>query len=97
MSVTPDFLTIKQAAHHVNKSEQTIRRLVKQHALTSHIRIESTPKGDVYLISQTFLADHFSLVSAPIEEVSLTSSGSGQKPELVQLQQLLERRVERFD
>jgi excisionase family DNA binding protein len=45
MNVIPDFLTIKEAAHHVNRSEQTIRRLVKQHALTSHVRIESTLKG----------------------------------------------------
>jgi excisionase family DNA binding protein len=92
MDVISDFLTIKQAAHYIGKSEQTIRRLVKQHALTSHIRVEPTAKGKVYLISQTFLADHFSVVNKPIEEVLLPASEPEQEPELAQLQQLLAER-----
>jgi hypothetical protein len=59
MEGTTTFLTIKQAAQQVNKSEQTIRRLVKQHAKTSHIQVEQTPKGSTYLISQTFLAQQY--------------------------------------
>ncbi len=59
MENTATFLTIKQAAQQVNKSEQTIRRLVKQHAKTSHIQVEQTPKGNTYLISQTFLAQQY--------------------------------------
>jgi hypothetical protein len=59
MDNTATFLTIKQAAQQVNKSEQTIRRLVKQHAKTSHIQVEQTPKGSTYLISQTFLAQQY--------------------------------------
>ena len=59
MDNTATFLTIKQAAQQVNKSEQTIRRLVKQHAKTSHIQVEHTPKGNTYLISQTFLAQQY--------------------------------------
>lgn len=92
MGVSSDFLTIKQAAHYVGKSEQTIRRLVKQQVLTSHIRVESTTKGKVYLISQNFLADHFSLVSAPEAEVSLVASEPEQKSELVLLRQQLTER-----
>ena len=92
MNVVPEFLTIKQAAHHVGKSEQTIRRLVKQHALTSHIRVESTVKGKVYLISQTFLADHFSLVSEPVADISAVASEPEQESELTQLRQLLAER-----
>lgn len=92
MNVIPDFLTIKQAAHYVGKSEQTIRRLVKQQALTNHIRVEPTAKGKIYLISQTFLTDHFSLVSEPTEAVSLAPNEPEQEPELAQLRQLLTER-----
>ncbi|MFD2722150.1 DNA-binding protein [Hymenobacter monticola] len=63
MEDTIAFLTIKQAAQQVNKSEQTIRRLVKQHAKTSHIRVEQTPKGSTYLISQAFLAQQYPSLS----------------------------------
>jgi hypothetical protein len=92
MDVIPDFLTIKQAAYHVSKSEQTIRRLVKQHALTSHIRVEPTAKGKIYLISQTFLADHFSLVTAPIENPAVIIREPDQEPELALLRQQLAER-----
>ena len=92
MNVLPDFLTIKQAAHYVGKSEQTIRRLVKQQALTSHIRVEPTAKGKVYLISQTFLAEHFSLVSAPVADVSLAAIEPEQESELALLRQQLTER-----
>ena len=39
MENTVIFLTMKQAAHQVNKFEQTIRRLVKQHAKTIYLAI----------------------------------------------------------
>lgn len=92
MEVNADFLTIKQAAQQVNKSQQTIRRLVKQHAMTSHIRVESTVKGNVYLISQTFLADHYSLVKELVEGLPLVTSEPEQELEIALLrQQLVER------
>lgn len=59
MEVTSAFLTIKQAAQLFSKSEQTIRRLVKQHVETEHIRVEAATKGDTYLISQAFLAQQY--------------------------------------
>jgi len=92
MEVNTDFLTIKQAAQHVNKSEQTIRRLVKQHAKTSHIRVEPTVKGNVYLISQTFLADQYSLVKESAETLPLLTSQPEQGLELAQLRQQLAER-----
>ena len=92
MNDTPDFLTIKQAAHHVSKSEQTIRRLVKQHALTSHIRVESTAKGKVYLISQTFLTEHFSLVKESVEVLPVATSEPEQELEVALLRQQLAER-----
>ena len=69
MENTATFLTIKQAAQQVNKSEQTIRRLVKQHAKTSHIQVEQTPKGNTYLISQTFLAQQYPNQAEPLPAV----------------------------
>jgi AraC-like DNA-binding protein len=92
MEVNTDFLTIKQAAQHVNKSEQTIRRLVKQHAKTNHIRVEPTAKGNVYLISQTFLADQYSLVKEAAEAPNLVTSEPEQELELAQLRQQLAER-----
>ncbi|RAJ89771.1 hypothetical protein LX87_05670 [Larkinella arboricola] len=56
------FLTIKEAAARFNKSELTIRRLVKQHNLTNHIRSEDTPKGKTYQVSQAFLEQHYSII-----------------------------------
>ena len=55
------FLTIKEAAKEFERSEQTIRRLVKQYAATKYVRLEKTPKGNAYLISQPFLADQYAL------------------------------------
>jgi hypothetical protein len=92
MEVNADFLTIKQAALHVNKSEQTIRRLVKQHAKTSHIRVESTAKGNIYLISKTFLADQYSLVKETAETPPIIASEPEQGLELAQLRQQLAER-----
>jgi hypothetical protein len=92
MEVNTDFLTIKQAAQQVNKSEQTIRRLVKQHSKTSHIRVEPTAKGNIYLISQTFLADQYSLVKEPKEAPPLFTSEPEQGIELAQLRQQLAER-----
>jgi hypothetical protein len=92
MDFNADFLTIKQAAQQVNKSEQTIRRLVKQHVKSSHIRVEPTPKGNVYLISQTFLADQYSLVKEPLEASPPIISEPEQGLELTQLRQQLAER-----
>lgn len=82
------FLTIKQAAQQVNKSEQTIRRLVKQHIKTSHIRVEHTSKGDTYLISHAFLGRQYpsqaELLPAVIEQA--------QVPEVAELQRQLAER-----
>lgn len=59
MEAPSAFLTIKQAAQQFSKSEQTIRRLVKHHVKTDHIRVEAAPKGDTYLISKAFLAQQY--------------------------------------
>ncbi|MBW3130766.1 helix-turn-helix transcriptional regulator [Hymenobacter profundi] len=61
---THEFLTIKEAAKRFCRSEQTIRRLVKQHALTSHVRTEKTAKGNTYLVSQQFLTEQYPPVLA---------------------------------
>ena len=58
-----EFLTIKQAAQQYNRSEQTIRRLVKQHILTSHVRSEDTPKGKAYQVSQVLLQQEYEVPS----------------------------------
>jgi hypothetical protein len=92
MEVNTDFLTIKQAAQHVNKSEQTIRRLVKQHAKTNHIRVEPTTKGNLYLISQTFLADQYSLVKEIVETLAPAISEPEQELEIALLKQQLSER-----
>lgn len=57
--VTQNYLTIKEAAYQYNRSEQTIRRLVKQYILTSHIKLEEGPKGKKYLISQALLGQEY--------------------------------------
>jgi hypothetical protein len=86
MEVTSAFLTIKQAAQQFNKSEQTIRRLVKHHVKTSHIRVEAATKGDTYLISQAFLAQQYP------SQVELLPVVTAQVPEVAELQrQLVER------
>jgi AraC-like DNA-binding protein len=92
MEVNADFLTIKQAAQQVNKSEQTLRRLVKQHSKTSHIRVEPTAKGNIYLISQTFLAEQYSLVKEPLETPPTINNELEQGLELTQLRQQLAER-----
>lgn len=56
---TQKFLTIKEAAQLCNRSEQTIRRLVKQHSLTSHVRSENTSKGKTYQVSQALLKQEY--------------------------------------
>ncbi|WP_245776942.1 helix-turn-helix transcriptional regulator [Spirosoma endophyticum] len=58
-----EFLTIKEAAQQYNRSEQTIRRLVKQHILTSHVRSEDTPKGKAYQVSQVLLRQEYEVHS----------------------------------
>ena len=87
MSPTPEFLTIKQAAQQVNRSEQTIRRLVKQQAMTSHIRVEQTPKGNTYLISQTFLEQQY-----PSDAIPPMLPALDQQPEVATLQEQLAER-----
>lgn len=88
MEITSAFLTIKQAAQQFSRSEQTIRRLVKQHVKTSHIRVDATPKGDTYLISQAFLAQQYpsqvELLPAVIAQVP--------EPEVAELQRQLTER-----
>ena len=88
MENTAPFLTIKQAAQQVNKSEQTIRRLVKQHAKTNHIQVEQTPKGNTYLISQAFLAQQYPSAAETLPALI----GPAQVPEVAQLQQQLAER-----
>ena len=88
MENTAIFLTIKQAAQQVNKSEQTIRRLVKQHAKTSHIQVEHTPKGNTYLISQTFLAQQYPSQVEPLPVLPEVA----QVPQVAELQQQLVER-----
>jgi len=88
MENAPTFLTIKQAAQYINKSEQTIRRLVKRHVKTSHIQVEQTPKGDTYLISQTFLTAQY---PTPTEQLPALIEPT-QELTVAQLQQQLAER-----
>jgi hypothetical protein len=88
MENTATFLTIKQAAQQVNKSEQTIRRLVKQHAKTSHIQVEHTPKGNTYLISQAFLAQQYPSPAEPLPTVTAQAP----VPEVAELQRQVAER-----
>jgi hypothetical protein len=88
MEITSAFLTIKQAAQQFNKSEQTIRRLVKQHAKTSHIRVDATPKGDTYLISQAFLSQQYPSTTEPLPIGIALPQG----PTVAELQQQLAER-----
>jgi len=92
MENTSEFLTIKQAAQQVNKSEQTIRRLVKQHVKTSHIRVETAAKGNVYLISQSFLAEQYSLIKEKVEPATLAITEPEREIELALLRQQLAER-----
>lgn len=88
MHPSAEFLTLKQAAQQVKKSEQTIRRLVKQHVQTSHVIVEQTPKGSAYLISQAFLAQHY-----PTSQPQLPGLREPDPtPALAQLQQQLAER-----
>ena len=80
---THDFLTIKEAAKRFERSEQTIRRLVKQYAMTSHVRTEKTPKGTAYLISEPFLAEQYAPVVVAPGQVVEPSIAAPQLPALV--------------
>ncbi|WP_190242654.1 DNA-binding protein [Hymenobacter lapidiphilus] len=90
MESASTFLTIKQAAQQVNKSEQTIRRLVKQYAKTSHIQIEQASKGSTYLISQTFLAQQYPTPAEPLPIIIEPEPG----PTIANLRQQLAERDE---
>ena len=68
---THGFLTIKEAAKQFKRSEQTIRRLVKQYAMTIHVRTEKTPKGNAYLISHQFLAEQYAPIVEPEQAAEL--------------------------
>lgn len=72
------YLTIKEAAQLYGRSEQTIRRLVKQHVLTSHVRSEDTSKGKTYHISSLLLQQEY---EAPVVATlpALIASDSLQK------------------
>ncbi|WP_026262546.1 hypothetical protein [Spirosoma panaciterrae] len=83
------FLTIKEASQLFNKSELTIRRLVKQHIGSEYVRSEDTPKGNVYQISQDFLQQHYSFV--PLA-VSVPTQGPDLQQENAQLRMLLAER-----
>lgn len=104
MEITSTFLTIKQAAQQFKKSEQTIRRLIKQHVKTSHIRVEATTKGDAYLISQAFLAQQYpsqvELLPVVTAQVPVSEVGELQR-QLVErdqtIQQLQNRLLEQND
>lgn len=89
MEALAEYLSIKQAAQHFGKSEQTIRRLVKQYAKTSHVRTEQTPKGNAYLISQAFLQEQYGANTSEQLPAIVTPD---QVQEIARLQQqLLER------
>lgn len=92
MSSTLVFLTIKQAAQQVNKSEQTIRRLVKQQVMTSHIRVEQTSKGNTYLISQAFLEQQYPSDAAPLPAVPELDVVPDHRSEVATLQEQLAER-----
>ena len=85
---TQAFLTIKEAAQQFGRSEQTVRRLVKQYTATSHVRSESTKKGNTYSISQAFLTEHYAKESQALAMPPVTEPG----PELIRLQQELAER-----
>ena len=77
-----NYLTIKEAAHQYGRSEQTIRRLVKQHNLTSHVKYEEGPKGKMYLISQVLLQQEYQDVivdSVPVIVVDDTTQSENQR------------------
>ena len=88
METAPQFLTIKQAAQQFGKSEQTIRRLVKLNAKTNHILTEQTPKGNAYLISQSFLTRQYPSAIEQLPEVI----GPDQVLQVIQLQEQLAQR-----
>jgi len=52
---TQKFVTIKEAALLCDKSEVTIRRVVKQYKSTQFVKTRATSKGDAYLVSYNFL------------------------------------------
>lgn len=91
-----EYLTIKEAAQHYNRSEQTIRRLVKQHILTSHIRSEDTPKGKAYQISQVLLEEQYStivptLLPSFVEANSLVEENEQLKAAVVERDQIIQQ------
>jgi len=88
MESASQFLTIKQAAQQFGKSEQTIRRLVKLNAKTSHVQVEQTSKGSTYLISQKFLAQQYPSQAEPLPAVT----AQAQVPEVAELQRQLAER-----
>lgn len=85
-----NFLTIKEAAQQYNRSEQTIRRLVKQHKMTSHVRSEEGPKGKTYQISQALLQQEYEAASLDALPVVLEPSSLQEENQRLQ-EALIER------
>ena len=91
-----EFLTIKEAAQQYVRSEQTIRRLVKQHILTNHIRSEDTPKGKAYQVSQVLLEQQYSGIAPDnlpslVEANSLVEENAKLKLALVERDQIIQQ------
>jgi hypothetical protein len=91
-----EFLTIKEAAQQYGRSEQTIRRLVKQHILTNHIRSEDTPKGKAYQVSQVLLEQQYSGIAPDnlpslVEANSLVEENAKLKLALVERDQIIQQ------
>jgi len=88
--ITQEFLTIKEAAQQFTRSEQTIRRLVKQHSETSHVRVEKTPKGNAYLVSRAFLVEQYS--DSDVEQPPVIAVVAADSGEVLQLREALAKR-----
>lgn len=88
---TQKFVTIKEAALLCDKSEVTIRRVVKQYKSTQFVKTRATSKGEAYLVSYNFLKGLYE--TAENEVVISDPEGIDQlKQEIYQLkQQLLEK------
>lgn len=92
------FLTIKEAAQQFEKSEQTIRRLVKQHIGSSHVRTEKTQKGNMYLISRSFVSAQYEgspEIQASTDEIVQLQTALAQRD--LTIQQLQNRLLEQND
>jgi chromosome segregation ATPase len=88
---TQKFVTIKEAALLCDKSEVTIRRVVKQYKSTQFVKTMATPKGEAYLISYNFLKGLYETLENEVV-ISDTEGIDQLKQEIYQLkEQLLEK------